>query len=668
MIKLTIDGVEAEVSEGLSIAGACEAAGRPLPNVCRRAEETLPGVLRLSFVEIRGRDGVFDARTEKAADGMEIATDTPRLKKMRERAVRLMLAKHPPECSVCEKAGECLLQDVCFELGLSSGDEGAVTPLAETEETGPLVRMHSGRCILCMECLRFMRDVAGTSELALSGKGAETRIVPFVNGAFSSPLSGNLTDICPAGAFTDGSSKFLTRPWNVERKKTIDVLDSFLPPVFMDVADGRIVRVTPAPLPDGRAGMISDRTRFGVDGTAFGRVDRPYIRVDGRFRECSWTEALMTAASKLKEAAPSRTAAFVGSTADCESMAALADMMKIVGSANVDAGRFYARVPKRAGRWRFCNTAAEDVAKADALLIVGADPEREASLMNAAIRGNPMPKALLGARAEQNYACEYLGDSSDVLNELASGRHPFASVMKRARFPMLVAGKSLWRRSDARAVFEKLYETCVSFGVVKDGWNGFNMVGVSAGMLGASELGLVAETPLLPKAEEGAYDVLYLLGEDRLTRADTGGAFVIYQGTFASETAMCADVILPGAAYTEKRATYVGSNGTAKSTAPVLPPPGQAREDWKILRALSEYLEKTLPYDDLDGIRDRLGALSAAFVGGSENGRTLLEPVSKGGNLSDEPFSLSGEGDDNEVCRRSPSLRSLKKIRKENNG
>lgn len=662
---MTINGVAAEIPENLSIAEACEAAGQPLPQICRRAEEALFGVLRLSFVEICGRDGIFDARTEKAADGMEVLTDTPQVQKVRKRAVRLMMAGHPAECSVCEKAGECLLQDVCFELGVSAGGEEAKPPLPETEGTGPLVQMHPDRCVLCMKCLHFMHDVAGTPELALEGRGDQTRIVPFVKGAFSSPLSGNLTDVCPSGAFTDGASRFLTRPWNVERKKTVDVLDSFLPPVFMDVADGRIVRVTPAPLPDGRTGLISDRTRFGVDGTAFGRIDRPYIRVDGRFRECSWTEALMTAASKLKGAESSRTAAFVGSTADCESMAALTDLMKIVGSGNIDAGRFYARVPKRAGRWRFCNTAAADIAKADALLIVNADPEREASLMNAELRKNPMPKALLGTRAEQNYACEYLGDAPDVLNALAAGGHPFASVMKRARFPMIVAGKALWRRSDARAVFGKLYEMCASFGVVKDGWNGFNMIGVSAGMLGASELGLVAETPLLSKAEEGAYDVLYLLGEDRLTRADTGDAFVIYQGTFASETAMGADVILPGAAYTEKRATYIGSNGTAESTAPVLPLLGRSREDWKILRALSEYLEKTLPYDDLDGIRDRLGALSAAFVTDRDGTVSVLEPVSGQGELSDDLFANGGESDDNEICRRSPSLRALRKIRKE---
>lgn len=666
MISLTIDGKQVQVREGLSIKQACEESGHAFPEIFRRLEDALCGVLRLSFVEIRGRDGVFDAGTERAAEGMEIVTDSPHLSKVRERAVRLMLARHPAECAVCEKSGDCLLQEACFKFGLMKGDcfETASSDFEKTE-TGPLVEMHPSRCVLCMKCLSFMNEVAGTPELALSGKGAMTRIKPFIKGAFSSPLSGNLIDLCPSGAFTDATAKVLFRPWQTERKTTTDVLDSFLPTVNMEVADGRIVKISADLTARDGCGLISDRTRFGTDGAACGRIDRPYVRVDGRFRECSWTEALMTAASKLQSAPKGKTAAFAGSTADCESMAALSDLMRILGSENTDAGSFYARLPKTAGRWRFCNTDFSDVAKADALLIIGADPEREAALLNAQIRRNLMPKAMIGSKTEQNYAYEYLGGSVSLLDGILNGTHPFSTVLKQSRFPMVVAGKSLWTRKDTPALFKKLSEICFRFGVVKDGWNGFNMTGVSAGMLGASELGLVKPASLLEKAREGAFDVIYLLGEDRLTRSDVSDAFVIYQGMFASETAMIADVILPGAAYTEKEATYVGATGKAKSTSRVLPLLGQSREDWKILRALSEYLEKPLPYDNLAEIRDRLGALSAFFVSKADVAE-VVTPYGEDGDLSlDETVSSAPESDDNEICRRSASLRALKKIWKD---
>ena len=663
MVKLTIDGCVEEVSEGISIAEACETTGHGFPDIFRRLEETLRGVLRLSFVEIRGRDGVFDAHSERVTEGMEIVTHSLRLDKIRDRMLRLTLASHPAECAVCEKAGNCILQEACFAFGLMKGDSIGRSPSeCEKVETGPLVEMHPSRCVLCMKCLNFMNDVAGTPELVVSGKGSLTRISPFVKGAFSSPISGNLIDLCPSGVFTDATSKEMFRPWQTERKKTTDVLDSFLPSVIMEVAFGRIVKVEADFTSRDGCGIISDRTRFGSDGLSSGRIDRPYIRVDGRFRECSWTEALMTAASRMQSAPKGKVAAFAGSTADCESMAALADLMKILGSDNTDAGSFYARVPRSAGRWRFCNTDFSDVAKADALLIIGSDPEREAALLNAQIRRNVMPKAMIGSRTEQNYAYDCLGGSSSLLDGILSGEHPFSSVLKQSRFPMVVAGKTLWSRGDAPFLFQKICEICFRYGVVKEGWNGFNMTGISPGMLGASELGLVKTEPLLPKARSGEFDVVYLLGEDRLTRSDMGDTFIIYQGMFASETAMGAVVILPSASYAEKEATYVGAFGKAKSTSAVLPLLGQSREDWKILRALSEYLEKPLPYDNLAEIRDRLGALSAVFMPLTRIEEAVTSYGSEGVLLPEELVCESRDIEDNEICRRSASLRALKKV------
>lgn len=659
MVKLKIDGSVCEVRENSTVAEACAAAGKPFPEACRRVYKELSGVVRLNFVEVRGRDGIVDADVEKVVEGMEIVTDSVRLKAVRGRAVRLMLAGHPAECGICEKAGECLLQDVCFQTQTRNNGYEKTPPPPDCD-TGPLVAMHPDRCILCMKCLDFMRNTAGTPELVLEGKGAQTRVKPFVNGAFSSPLSGNLIDICPAGALVNGRAELLTREWNIKRTETVDVLDPFLPEIRVDAAEGRIVAVKPVPAAGNGTALISDRTRFGIDGAASGRLDRPYIRVDGRFRECSWTEALMTAASKIKSAPPQKIAALTGTGADCESMAALSDMMKILGAKNIDATSPL-RVLKTAGGWRFCNTPLSAVAKADALLIVGADPEREAPLLNAAIRANAMPKALIGQKTVQRYEYEHLGDFPDVLLHLAVDMHPFSSVMKRARFPMIVAGGSLWRRDDASAVFKLLSSLCGIFGVVGQGWNGFNAIGIPSGTLGASELGFVRKTPLTPAVRNGEFDVLYLSGEDGLTRADMSGAFVIYQGMFASETALAADVILPSLSYAEKTATYVGAFGRAKSTSRVLSPPGSAREDWKILRALSEYLEKPLPYDDLAGVRDRLGAVSAAFVSGTE--RPAEMPVLEAdGALSEEPVASDDICAQNEICRRSPSLRTLRKV------
>lgn len=533
-----------------------------------------------------------------------------------------LLKRHSVDCLTCPKAGKCEIQELCARWQ----PKIKTLPVEnENVDLGMLIERHPERCIRCGSCAEFVRA---------AGEKADT--LPISKPVLS-PLSGTLIDICPAGALTDKTQKKLIRVWETAAVQSIDVSDAALADIKIETAAGEIVRITPASeMP------ISDTARFSFDGLRVNRLDRPYVRENGVLKECSWAEALTAVADKLKTVSPQKAAALVGKFADGESMLALRDLLAAFGAHAVEARAGTEYFDGNSRQFHLFNTPFAKIKEADALLTIGVDLSEVLPAIDFVIRQNPMPR-------------KEISDLSALETE---------KLFDSAKNPMVIVGAGVANRQDAASAFEAIYRFCKQKNVIRDDWNGYNFVSDNTAFVGAAELGLISETPLRPEIAAGKFDFVYLLDDDSVSRADLGDAFVVYQGFCASRAARAADVILPGVAPTEKHATYVDAQGIAKSTAPALPPFGQAREDWKILRALSEYAgTMPLPYDDLDAVRDALAGTSVVFYKRGELASASDESFGTKGELSGETVK-SPDYKPDEICKNSARMRALRRERR----
>ncbi len=644
MISLWIDDKAVEVCEGSSVLQAALSAGIQIAHLCDSRVPESNGWCGLCLVETAGTDELVLACRTTVAEGMKVFTKTPKaVAAVRARAAELF-AGHPAACAVCVKAGDCDIQKICaaFQPEIQS-----VPAAGKKRRLLDWIDVTPQKCIRCGRCAAFLKK---------AGVARQDETTPPV---FCPPflLSGTLIDLCPSAALTNAAAKKLTRPWETVKTKSIDVTDAVGSAVEMETLQGEIVRVTPAE----PGGLISDKARFCLDGLRINRLDRPYARIDGRLKECSWTEAFVTIASKIKSVPPEKTAALIGDFADCESMLALKDLFALTGAKAIDArpdDTMYFDLNSRQSR--LFNTPFARIKEADALLSIGARVCDLAPAVGWLLRGNKMPKAFVGGSAVPGY--DVLGDSPRVLNDILNGTGSGALMLKRAEKPMIIVGPSVLQRADAAAIMDLVCRICAKYNVIRGDWNGYNFLHGKATLAGALELGLVSPEPLRPKIKNGEFDFVYLLNEDGISRRDLGGAFTVYQGIYASAAAQDADVVLPALAFTEKRATYVNAEGRAQSTAVVSPPFGMAREDWKILRALSEHLGTApLPYDDLEDIRDYLAGENIIFYNRGEIAAADNVAFGTPGPVSETPLVAGGSIFDDELCRQSEYAAVLKR-------
>jgi NADH-quinone oxidoreductase subunit G len=468
------------------------------------------------------------------------------------------------------------------------------------------------RCIQCTRCVRFATEVAGVPELGAINRGEDMEITTYLETAMTSELQGNVVDLCPVGALTSKPYAFTARPWELAKTESIDVMDALGCAIRVDTRGREVMRVLPRVNEDVNEEWISDKTRHVVDGLRAQRLDQPYLREGTRLRPASWSEAFATIAAKMRGVPRQRVGAIVGDLAAVEEMFALKDLMTRLDVKNIDCRQDGSPMLPSWGRATYTfNATIAGIESADALLIVGSNPRREAAVLNARIRkrwrAGQFPIGLIGEKADLTYAYDYLGAGADTLAEIASGRHPFAERLKQAQHPIILVGQGALSRADGKAIAALAARTAVEVGAVKEGWNGFSVLHTVASRVGAFDLGLVpGEGGMAAQdmAAGGALDVLFLLGADEVDV--TQGAFVIYIGTHGDRGAHRADVILPGAAYTEKTGLTVNTEGRVQLINRAGFPPGNAREDWAILRALSDQLGTRLPYDSLNQLRAAL--------------------------------------------------------------
>jgi NADH-quinone oxidoreductase subunit G len=616
MTKIIVDGTEIDVPPEYTLLQACEAAGAEIPRFCFHERLSIAGNCRMCLIEVVGIPkpqascamGVKDLAPNKDGSPKILNSRSPMVKKAREGVMEFLLINHPLDCPICDQGGECDLQDQAMAYGVDSSRYKENKRAVEDKYIGPLVKTIMTRCIQCTRCIRFAAEVAGVPELGAIGRGEDMEITTYLEQAMTSELQSNVVDLCPVGALTSKPYAFAARPWELNKTQSIDVMDALGSAIRIDTRGREVMRILPRINEDVNEEWISDKTRHVVDGLRTQRLDQPFIRAEGRLRPATWKEAFAAIAEKVKQAPANRIGALAGQLAAVEEMFALKSLLGLLGSANMDARYSGSPLHPKHGRASYLfNSTIAGIDQADAIMLIGTNPRREAPVLNARIRKRFLKGGvllgLLGEKADLTYQYNYLGAGPESLTQFVD--HAPAKKEK----PMFIIGQGALNRPDGAAVLAMAAKAAASLGVVKDGWNGFNILHSEASLVGALDIGFVPGEGGLDTAamlDAKALDVLFLLGADEVEVP--AGPFVVYIGTHGDRGAHRADVILPGAAYPEKSAIYVNTEGRVQMANRAGFPPGDAREDWAILRALSDTLGHRLPFDSLSALRQAMFA------------------------------------------------------------
>ncbi len=623
MTKINIDGKEVDVPAEYTLLQACETAGSEVPRFCFHERLSIAGNCRMCLVEVKGGPpkptascamAVRDLRPGPNGEPPVVLTNSPMARKARQGVMEFLLINHPLDCPICDQGGECDLQDQAMAYGADSSRFAENKRAVEDKYVGALVKTVMNRCIQCTRCVRFVTEVAGVPELGAIGRGEDMEITSYLESALSSELQGNVVDLCPVGALTSKPTAFHARPWEYTKTESVDVMDALGSAIRIDSRGREVVRILPRVNDAINEEWISDKTRHVVDGLKTQRLDRPFVRIDGKLKPASWRDAFAAIAAKVKAASPKRIGAIVGDLATVEEMFALEGLIDKLGSPNIDCRQDGSKLHPKFGRASYLfNSTVSGLDEADAILIIGSNPRLESPVLNARIRKRwlkgGVQVGVIGEQADLTYAYNTLGAGPESLAAVAEKSAPGLTK------PVFVVGAAVFTRADGVAILASLAKAAAAAGIVKNGWNGFNVLHTAASRVGGLDLGLVPgegglDAPAMVRA--GALDVLFNLGADEIDVEP--GAFVVYIGTHGDRGAHRADVILPGAAYTEKTGIYVNTEGRPQFAERAVFPPGDAREDWSILRALSEALGATLPYDSLTQLRAALGAAHAHLV------------------------------------------------------
>jgi len=648
MPKIKIDGVELEVPAGITVLQACELAGVEIPRFCYHERLSIAGNCRMCLVEVKpGPPKPQASCALPVADKQEIFTQTPTVKKARNGVMEFLLINHPLDCPICDQGGECDLQDQAMGYGFDRSRYHENKRAVPDKELGPLVKTSMNRCIHCTRCIRFATEVAGVEELGATGRGESMEVTTYVEHALSTELSGNLVDLCPVGALTSKPYAFEARSWELSKTESIDVMDGLGANIRIDTRGAQVMRVLPRLNDDVNEEWISDKTRHALDGLRHQRLDRPYVRRGGKLVEATWDQAFAAIEAKLKGLDGTKVAAIIGDQCDAESMVALKDLVKALGSPNIDCRQDGARLDGPRGSYIF-NPGVRGIDSADAILLIGTNPRWESPVLNARLRKRYLSGQCtivsVGPAVDHTYPVERLGAGPATLRELVDGKLGFSEKLKAAKHPLIIVGMGALAREDGAAILALARDLAEKLNAVRADWNGFAVLHTTAARVGGLDLGLVPGDGgrdvegILAGCEKREIELVYLLAADEIDTKRLGKAFVVYQGHHGDAGAHRADVVLPGAAYTEKPGTYVNTEGRVQLGQRAGYPPGDAREDWAILRALSERLGKTLPYDTLDQVRARLVAVNRTFAAIDQQAAGTWGVFGKAGALTDQPF------------------------------
>jgi NADH-quinone oxidoreductase subunit G len=614
MPKVTVDGVEIEVPQGATVLQACELAGKEIPRFCYHERLSIAGNCRMCLVEVSpGPPKPQASCALPAAENQVIRTDTPMVKKAREGVMEFLLINHPLDCPICDQGGECDLQDQAMAYGRGTSRFDENKRAVEARYMGPVIKTAMTRCIQCTRCIRFADEVAGTPEIGMLYRGEDSQITAYLEKALTSELSGNLADLCPVGALLQRPASFELRPWELKKVPAIDVMDAVGSNIRLDVRQRQVMRVLPRINEDVNEEWISDKARHHVDALVRGRLDRPWVREGGKLREAEWPEALALFAETLKGAG-SKVAAIAGDLVDAETMFAAKALLAGQGSTLLEGRQTGLDYDVTSISAVAFNSTIAGIESADAILLVGTNPRWEAPLINTRLRKAVRRGAkvyAIGPEVDLGFKLTWLGDDLSLIGNLPRvATDAFAAASK----PALILGPG----GLARGAMGAALAAVGPLGLIKDGWNGFNVLHTAASRMAGLLLGY-AQAGGIADVQKASPELVISLGADEVSPDRFAGAFIVYIGHHggafdSSGGAASADLVLPGAAYAEKHGTFVNTEGRVQRSERATFPPGDAREDWTILRAVSDLIGRPLPFDRFDQLRAAMHADTPALA------------------------------------------------------
>ncbi|KAI8111181.1 hypothetical protein M9434_004754 [Picochlorum sp. BPE23] len=617
MVEVTVNGRPVSVPKGSNVLQACEAGGVDIPRFCYHQRLSIAGNCRMCLVEVEKSPKPVASCAMPANPGMNIKTDTPLVKKAREGVMEFLLANHPLDCPICDQGGECDLQDQAMVFGSDRSRFTEVKRTVQDKDLGPLVKTVMTRCIHCTRCVRFAKEVAGIEDLGITGRGRDAEIGTYVEKTMESELSGNVVDLCPVGALTSKPTAFTYRSWELRSTDSIDTSDGLGSNIRVDARGNEVMRILPRLNESINQEWISDKTRYQFDGLRYQRLVSPMVKnAQGHLEECEWQTALSAVRDVLAKTPGHSMRAIAGKLADAESMVALKDLMNRMGCGDVRHESGYGDMDADLRGSYVFNSTLSGIDEADAILLIGTNPRVEGPVLNARIRAQAMygvPVGVVGSEVDLTYPYEHLGDTASALDAISKTTSEWCKRLRGASNPVVIVGSGVLRRDDRDAVMAKVHKLVDKAGVVRDDWSGLNILHDTASSVTALDVGFIPSVKARMQQEDPK--VVYLLGSDDFDEKDVpADAFVIYQGHHGDRGASRADIVLPGAAYTEKYATYVNTEGRAQTTKNAVAPIAQARNDWEIIRALSEVCGHTLPVNSLDEMRQRLAQVAPHLV------------------------------------------------------
>jgi NADH-quinone oxidoreductase subunit G len=652
MPKVTVDGVEIEVPQGATVLQACELAGKEIPRFCYHERLSIAGNCRMCLVEVApGPPKPQASCALPAADGQQIRTDSAMVKKAREGVMEFLLINHPLDCPICDQGGECDLQDQAMAYGRSFSRFEENKRAIDDKYMGPVIKTSMTRCIQCTRCIRLAEEVAGVPEIGMLYRGEDSQITTYLERTVTSELAGNLADVCPVGALLQKPHAFEFRPWELRRVPGIDVMDAVGSNIRLDVRQRQVMRILPRINEDVNEEWIHDKTRHHVDALVRNRLDRPWMREKGRLREASWTEALEIFGKRLKKAG-SKVAAIAGDLLDAETMYAARKLLEGQGSTLIEGrqtGLTYDCTSLSAVAF---NSTIAGIETADVVLLVGSNVRWEAPLVATRVRKVARKGGkvfAVGPQVDLGLKVEWLGDDLKLLGKLPK---PVTDAFAKAERPAVILGPGALAAGGLGAALGLVQP----LGLIKGEWNGFNVLHTSASRMASLVLGF-AQPNGLNDIEAAKPELALLLGADEMPADRLEGAYKVYIGHHGDNGARQADLVLPGAAYAEKHGTYVNTEGRVQRGEKAAFPPGQAREDWAILRAVSELAGKTLPFDSFGQLRQQMVAEFPQL--GRDGLIDLAWAPPKLDSKAEGPisYSIADFFLTNAICRNSPTMR-----------
>ncbi|NBV06441.1 MAG: NADH-quinone oxidoreductase subunit G [Proteobacteria bacterium] len=626
MPTITINGKTTTVPEGITIIQACELADVEVPRFCYHERLAIAGNCRMCLVEVEGMPPKPVASCAMPiTEGMKVHTDTPMVKKAREGVMEFLLANHPLDCPICDQGGECDLQDQAYQYGSGKSEYHEYKRAVKDKDMGPLVKTQMTRCIHCTRCVRFIEDVAGTVEIGAINRGEGMEITTYLEQNLKSELSGNIIDLCPVGALTSKPYAFKARSWELKKTETIDVMDAVGSNIRIDSRGLEVMRILPRLNEEINEEWISDKTRFCYDGLKYQRLDKSYLKKHDRLISVSFDEALSAITKKIQAARPSDIAALTGRISAVEEIFAMKSLMQKLGSDNIDCRLNDEKINAKDRASYLFNTTISGIEEAEVCLIIGANPRKDAPILNARIRKRWLSKKLkiaaAGCDVDLTYDYENLGDPLLALQNILNGESKFSATLEKSEKPMLIIGIDLLERKDGAAILNYAKKIAEKYHLVKDGWNGFNLLTKSTGLINGLEVGFVANdssvntSSILRRAKTGEIKIVFLHGvDDDIDFSALENAFVIYIGSHGDSGARFADVILPASAYSEKEAIYVNLEGRVQKTNKAVFAPNEAMEDWQVILQIAQKLNLDLGYKNLAELRNSLIAANPIFA------------------------------------------------------